>query len=163
MDKIILGTAAAVLFFLCGCFRQDAGKEAPFGSRKESAEIVFSISYNQAYSSKGYKQAITVNSRGESEYRFIDSRSGELRDYLSLELSRPELDELRDLLAKDNAFFSLPADLSSTGCHDGSIEHIEASLGDKSHKAGGYCVQDKTFRSICQKLHEYIDKYRQSD
>ncbi len=102
-------------------------------------------------------EAITV-SEGVLTYTETDPDAGKAIKSFTQNLSDSELEELKTLIFDQNKFFDLPADLSNNKCADAPTEFIEAALEDMTHKSGGYCVENPSFRSIVSKLYDYKSK-----
>ncbi|MEK6957745.1 MAG: hypothetical protein AABW99_02090 [archaeon] len=113
---------------------------------------------------KDYTTTINVSPDGNYDFEI----TGQIQEKFSKKLSQAEIDELIQLVQKNN-FFSLPEDLSAKpgDCMDGATVQMEITLNGQTHKSGGYCVQDNGFSEIGQKLYDIyqfdpaiVEKYK---
>lgn len=118
----------------------------------------FSIKYTMNYAWKGYIDIITVSTTGDFDYRILDYGTDNVRSNISRRLSGSDLKNLSHFVIREKKFFSLPEKLTEH-CLDASDEFIEVEFEGKKHKTGGYCVQNKAFRSIVQKLNYWVNQY----
>lgn len=142
MNKILFVLIFGIVL-IAGCIQQPV------------STFDFSIKYTQEYAWKGYNQTITVSTTSDFESKMLDYETGNVRNIVSGKLPDSELKGFSNFVVGENNFFSLPGDLTVNDCFDASNEYIEIESGGKSHKTGGYCIENNSFRKIVQKLYDY--------
>lgn len=120
-----------------------------FGVPREISKNNIAITYTSENYAWGEQiQRIEVLKDGEITY---SGKSRSKKEESRRKLSETELKEISDFIVS-NGFLNLPDDLTNQSCADAPTEYLEITVGEKTHRAGGNCVENETFRVIVEKL-----------
>ena len=125
-----------------------------FGALGEISKNNIAITYTSENYAWGEQiQRIEISKNGEITY---SSKNGAKKEEGSGKLSEEDLKEISDFIVS-NRFFDLSDDLTIPSCADAPTEYLEITINKKTHRSGGGCIENETFRVIVEKLEEIVE------
>ena len=133
---------------------------APPQKTQQTVPSDFSIKYTSEGGFAQTRGTITITAGGNFNYESTSLRDSKVLESYTRNLTVPEIEQLYTFTVNENKFFSLPEELGTGQCADGTSDYIKVQANGKTHKSGHdsiNCVVDNSnFNNVLGKIHSYM-------
>ena len=153
---IALMAVLVAILAVSGCTSQTA----PPQKTQQTVPSDFSIEYTSEGGFAQTKEMITISANGNFKYEYLSLKDNKVVESYTGNLTAPEMEQLYNFTVNENKFFSLPEELGTGQCADGTSDYIKVQANGKTHKSGHdsiNCVVDNSnFNNVLGKIHSYM-------